>query len=108
MADGQVTKGSEIVKPNVSHLAFCVQSLQHSCAALLCYPVAVLTVCLEQVRKVRKIGDGKAIGGFAGECFGESTWHMRLVYSHTLKKAKLHLVVSCVFYRCHCRRLYAV
>ena len=34
MADGQVTRGSEIVKPNV--------------------------------RKVRRIGDGKVIGGFAG------------------------------------------
>lgn len=35
MADGQVTRGNEIIKPNV--------------------------------RKVRRIGDNKVIGGFAGE-----------------------------------------
>ena len=35
VADGQVTRGSEIVKPNV--------------------------------RKVRRLGDGKVIGGFAGQ-----------------------------------------
>ncbi|KAK9844015.1 hypothetical protein WJX81_001960 [Elliptochloris bilobata] len=46
MADGQVTKGSEIVKPNV--------------------------------RKVRKIGDGKAIGGFAGATADAFTLFERL------------------------------
>ena len=62
MADGQVTKGSEIVKPNVRRLPLRAVEVMYA-------PVSKgfrKHMSSAQVRKVRKIGDGKAIGGFAG------------------------------------------
>lgn len=51
MADGQVTKGSEIVKPNVSHLAFCVQAfstpVQRSSVAQWLFLLCVLSRCVK-------------------------------------------------------------
>lgn len=55
MADGQVTRGSEIVKPNV--------------------------------RKVRRLGEGKVIGGFAG-----GGWQLCIEHSSYENYERLYLL----------------
>ena len=73
VADGQVTRGSEVVKPNV--------------------------------RKVRRLGDGKVIGGFAGTCGCESCASVATTTEHALLQEPLQTPsLSLSASRCSWRR----
>lgn len=95
MADGQVTKGSEIVKPNVSHLAFCVQALstsvQRSFVAQWLFLLCVMNRCV----KCGKLAMARPLVALQvsalAKALGICGWCVQ-----TLKKAKLHLVILCI------------